>query len=95
MQVWVEVGQVPEALHEHDQTGPGAGGGLGVRIAQQARGDDRRKSLWDAAQLAQPGPLTAEDRAQELRAVNTYCRCATGASTFCSTHSPYKITRFW
>jgi hypothetical protein len=32
---------------------------------------------------------------RSLGSVNTYCRCATGASTFCSTHCPYNSTRFW
>mgnify|MGYP001604891225 CR=1 FL=1 len=31
MQVWVKVGQVPDGLHEQDQAGPGAGGGLGKK----------------------------------------------------------------
>jgi cysteine synthase len=29
-----------------------------------------------------------------MSSVNTYCRRATGARTFCSTHLPYRSTRF-
>ena len=58
MQVWVEVGQVREGLHEQDQARPCAGGGCSVSVGQQARGD--------AAQLAQPRPAPAEDWAQEF-----------------------------
>jgi len=57
MHVRVEVRQIPEGLHEQDQAGPRPGGGRGVRIGEQPRGD--------AAQLAQPRPLPAEDRAKQ------------------------------
>ncbi len=39
MRVWVEVGPIPEGLHEQDQAGPRAGGGRGVCVGEQARGE--------------------------------------------------------
>ena len=88
MHMRVEVRQIPEGLHEQDQAGAGAGCRLGVRIDEQARGD--------AAKLAEPRPAPADRIGRSSRGrVNTYCRCGTGARTFCSTQSPYRSTRFW
>ena len=59
MHVQVEVRQIPEGLHEQDQSRPGARRRLGVRISEQAGGDP--------AKLTQPRPMPAEDGAQEPR----------------------------
>ena len=80
--------QTPEVWPEQDRAGAGAGCRLGVRIDEQARGD--------AAKLAEPRPAPADRIGRSSRGrVNTYCRCGTGARTFCSTQSPYRSTRFW
>ena len=59
MHVGVEVRQVPEGLHEEDQARAGAGESEGVGLEETARGD--------AAELAQPRPVAAEERSQEPR----------------------------
>jgi hypothetical protein len=53
-----EVGQILEGLHQHDQARAGVRDGLRVRIGEQPS--------RDAAQLTQPRPAPAEDRAQEF-----------------------------
>ena len=55
----IEVRQVPEGLHEEDQAGAGAGESEGVGLEETSRGD--------AAELAQPRPVAAEERSQEPR----------------------------
>jgi len=57
--VRVEVGQVPEGLHEQDQPRARTSERLGVRLDQQSRSN--------AAKLPQPRPLLPEGGAQKLR----------------------------
>ena len=70
-----QVGQISEGLHQQDQARAGIRDGLGARIGEQPSGD--------AAQLTQPRPAPAEDRAQEFgqREQTTTCSTRPGAAT--------------